>query len=333
MLKLFKPYGNCSLEKNVVGSLVDLYDLSELPSSDASKALYEGLCKADLLMADVELAVSDALLSQAPHVRAVICRSIGVDFVDIRAASRRNVLVLNSPLFCVTAVAEYALAAMLCLAHGLPQASRVIHSGCWEDREGLRGIELCSKTLGLIGLGHIGQELARMAAGIGMTVIAHDPYANVNNAPVQLAGLREVLSEADVVSIHAPLTPQTRNMIDREQIGWMKRGAMLINVSRGGIVNETALKEALVSGRLGAAALDVLCREPAEPGDCFYQVQMDQLLLTPHVAWNTHEGFLRNQAAFFEQIQSLASGRAPALGVVNPQILPAWCKQWGYAQQ
>lgn len=329
MLKLFKPYGNPAIERELVKNLVQVVGVENSPSSSRQQSIQQGLAEADLLMGDVDMAVSDALLSAAPHVRAVICRTIGTDFVDIQAATRRGILVLNSPLFCVTAVAEYALALMLCAAHKLPLAMRVMREGDWEARETLRGCELTGKTLGLIGYGRIGRELARMAQGIGMRVLAYDPYCDPEKESIPLVSLRQALAQADVVSIHSPLTPETKDLLGPEELSWMKPGAMLINVSRGGIVNEQALRRALKERKIACAALDVLAREPAQPGDCFFQPELDNLLLTPHAAWNTQEGFVRNQDTFYRQILCLTENRLPDLGVVNPQVCEAWIRRWG----
>lgn len=328
MLTLLKPYGDPSIERELVGGLVEVRGLDSGSGRDPAQALQSALAAADLLMGDVEIAVTEDRLKAAPRLRAVVCRSIGVDFVDIAAATRRGVLVLNSPVFCVTAVAEYALSLMLCLAHRLPQAARVMRDGAWEDRETLRGTELTGKTLGLVGLGRIGRELARMAGGIGMKVIACDPYCQAPPDGVVLLPLDGLLAQSDVVSVHSPLTPETRGMIGPDQLNRMKRGALLINVSRGGIVDEPSLRAALESGQIGAAGLDVLANEPAGPGECFYHTDMPSVLLTPHVAWNTAESFIRNQELFHGQIASLAKGSIPAQGIVNPAVTERWLQRW-----
>lgn len=325
--RLLKPYGDPRLERELVGDIVEVYGLKA--EQDTNQALNTALRQADYLMGDIDAAVTEEVLQAAPRLRAVICRSIGIDFVDVEAASRRSILVLNSPLFCVRAVAEYTLTIMLCVAHQIPKATHVMYRGDWAAREGLRGIEMKGKTLGLIGFGRIGQELAHMAQGIGMQVIAYDPYCAKKSANVQMLTLHQVLMQADVVSIHSPLTSQTRGMIGAQQLSWMKPGAILINVSRGGIVDEWALKKVLDSGKLYAAALDVLAREPAQPGDCFYQTEQDNLLLTPHAAWNTMEGHLRNQNTFRRQLISLLKGKIPEEGVVNPEVSQQWIDRWG----
>lgn len=333
MLKLFKPYGDPSVERELVEAMVQVIGLEAYPAPSREESIRLGLAQADLLMGDVDVAVTEEVLAAAPNVRAVVCRTIGIDFVDVEAATRRGVLVLNSPVFCVTAVAEYALTLMLCAAHKIPQAMRVMKEGAWEDREELRGMELTGKTLGLVGYGRIGRELARMARGIGMKVLAYDPYCRQEDEEIPIVSLRDVLEKAEVVSIHSPLTAETRGMIGKEELGWMKPGAMLINVSRGGIVDEAELLAALETGRLSCAGLDVLSREPAQPGDCFYHPGLEQVLLTPHAAWNTLEGFKRNQETFHHQISHLILGKIPELGVVNPTVCDTWLQRWGAAKE
>ena len=318
MLKLLKPYGDPELERKLVNGLVEVVGLDEREPVEREKELRAKLAEANLLMGDVDVAVTEKLLEGAPSLRAVICRSIGVDFVDVEAATRRGILVLNSPLFCVTAVAEYALALMLSVAHRLPEAARAMDAGAWCAREDLRGMELTGKTLGLIGCGRIGRELMRMAR------IAYDPYLKDLAGETILFPLRQVLEMADVVSIHSPLTPDTKGLLGAEQFAWMKPGAILINVSRGGIVDECALHAALKSRRLAGAALDVLAEEPPGSTHCLYRAGLDNLILTPHAAWNTREGHSRNQDTFYRQILMLSKGQLPEEGIVNPAVARNW---------
>lgn len=328
MLKLLKPYGDPMRERGLAEGLMEVVGLEAVQPGARAREIIDKLTEADFLMAEAGFAASEEHMSAAPKLRAVICRSIGVDCIDVEAATRRDILVLNSPQFCVTAVAEYALMLMLSLAHRLPQAIRTVKTGGWSAPEGLQGMELSGKALGLIGCGHIGRTLGRMARGIGMRVATYDPHLSTLGQDIPTLPLQQLLSTSDVVSVHAPLTPETLGMLGEKQLGWMKRGALLVNISRGGIIDEQALLDALKSGALNGAALDVLTREPPAPDHCLLRADLPQLILTPHMAWNTAEGRQRNDAAFLRQITCLAAARIPEEGVVNPAVASAWLARW-----
>ena len=332
MLTLLKPYGTLEPEREQVDGLVELLGLGSARADVRDPAFCRLLDSADLLMGDVDVRITDELLGCAPHLRAVLCRSIGVDFVDLDAATRRGVLVVNSPSFCAVAVAEYALALMLCAAHQIVPAYRAVRDGRWGEREGLRGIELTGKTLGLCGFGQIGREVARRARGLGMQTVAYDPFLGVNtlasDQTTRLLSLEDMLAAADVVSVHVPLTDGTRGLLGRRELARMRDGAILINVSRGGVVEESALLDELLAGRL-TAALDVLSQEPPAQEHPLNRA-LPNLILTPHAAWNTREASEKNRATFLNQLESFARGETP-IGVVNRQVLPEWTRKWGGA--
>jgi D-3-phosphoglycerate dehydrogenase len=234
-----------------------------------------------------------ARVIHAAHELRVIGRAgIGVDNVDSDAATERGVVVMNTPTGNTTTTAEHALALLFALARNIPRADREVRRGSW-SKKGLTGSELADKQLGIVGLGRIGRIVADRALGLKMRVVAFDPYlaadARVPGSPgsIDLVDLDRLLATSDFVSLHVPLIESTRNLISRERIARMKRGARLINAARGGLVDEAALLEALESGRLAGAALDVLAEEP--PSKDHPLLARDDVIVTPHLGAASHE--------------------------------------------
>ena len=230
-----------------------------------------------------------ALIQAAPRLRVIGRAGVGVDNIDLDAATERGVAVLNAPAGNTTSAAELTFALLLSLARRIPAADRSMRAGEW-DRTSFRGMELHGKTLGLVGAGRIGAEVARRARAFGMRIIAYDPYLSDERADtlgLVLAPLERVVAEADVLSLHVPFTEATENLIDADALGRMKPGAFLINAARGGVVDEDALIDALREGRLGGAALDVFADEPPPPDSPLRG--LDGVVLTPHLGAATRE--------------------------------------------
>ncbi len=254
----------------------------------AAAALPAELADADALIVRSATRVTDALLAQAPKLRIVGRAGVGVDNIDLDAATGRGIVVTNTPGGNAASVAEHALALMLSLARSVPQLNAAMHAGRWE-KSGATGAELRGKTLGLIGLGRVGAEVARRARGMEMRVVAHDPYLRPELAAewgVELAPLAEVLAQADYLSLHTGLSAATEKMINAESIAKMKRGARLINTARGELVDEVALADALRSGQLAGAGLDVFAVEPPKDSPL---LALPNVVATPHVAGSTAE--------------------------------------------
>src|SRR3990172_7563936 len=209
----------------------------------------------------------DLLTAAAPRLSVVGVGSVGTDRIDLAAATHAGVMVVNAPTGSTTAAAEHTMALMLSLMRRIPTADASVRRGEWE-RATYIGAELRGKTLGVIGLGKIGKAVARRAAAFEMQVIAYDPFLTAEQAAehaVQLVGLPELLAQSDVVTVHVLLSPETRGLIGRAQVETMKPGAILLNVARGGLVDEEALAEALREGRLAGAGVDVYSTEPMAP--------------------------------------------------------------------
>lgn len=233
--------------------------------------------------------VSRDLISRAPELRAIGRAGVGVDNVDIEAATERGVAVFNAPGGNTLAAAELTLGLMLSVARKIPEADASLRSGRW-DRAAFKGVELAGKTLGLIGAGRIGGEVAIRCRAFGMTVIVYDPYLTADRAGelgVELVDLATVLARADFISIHVPLNDETRGIVGKETLAKMKRTAFLVNASRGGVVDETALAAALREGRIAGAALDVYETEPLDTDSPLRDVP--NLVLTPHLGASTAE--------------------------------------------
>lgn len=236
--------------------------------------------------------VDEALLERAPALRVVGRAGVGVDNIDVGGASVRGIAVFNAPDASTTAAAELTMALILSLVRRLTEADRSLHDGRWE-RSRFQGIELRGRTLGLIGAGRIGVEVARRCQAFGMEVVAYDPYLDdeaLREQGITPLGLDDVVSTADVVSLHVPLTEATRGLIGAERLSRMKQGAFLVNASRGGVVDEEALVDALHSGHLGGAAIDVYETEPVKPDHRL--LSAPRTVLTPHLGASTQEAQL-----------------------------------------
>jgi D-3-phosphoglycerate dehydrogenase len=232
--------------------------------------------------------VTRELMDAAPNLKVVGRAGIGVDNVDVTSATARGVVVMNTPFGNAITTAEHAIAMMFALARQLPDASASTKAGKWEKNR-FMGVELFGKTLGLIGCGNIGGIVADRALGLKMRVIAFDPFLSEKRAVeigVEKVELDDLIARADFITLHTPLTEQTRNIISREAIARMKKGARLINCARGGLVDEAALAEALRSGHLGGAALDVFETEPATDSPLF---GLETVVCTPHLGAATAE--------------------------------------------
>jgi D-3-phosphoglycerate dehydrogenase / 2-oxoglutarate reductase len=233
--------------------------------------------------------VTAEVLEAGTNLKVVARAGIGLDNVDVEAATRRGVMVVNAPQSNIISAAEQAMALLLAQARNIPQAAAALKAGAWE-RSKWEGVELAGKTIGLVGLGRVGSLVATRAAGFGMRVIAFDPFVSADRAKEMgvdvMPTLEALLVQSDFVSIHLPRSPETENLIDEHGLSLMKPGARLINTARGGIVNEDALAKALESGHLGGAALDVFAVEPTTDSPLF---GYDNVVVTPHLGASTKE--------------------------------------------
>lgn len=243
----------------------------------------------DALVVRSETKVTQNVLAAAPRLKAVGRAGVGVDNVDVEAATRRGVVVMNTPAGNTVSTAELTFSMLMALARKIPQADASMKAGQW-NRKAFQGVELYGKTLGILGIGRIGSEVARRAIAFGLRVLAYDPFLSLSRAKalqVELVDLDELYSRSDFITVHMPLTEQTRDMLNAAAFAKMKRGVRVLNCARGGIVNEADLAEAIRSGHVAGAALDVYATEPL-PADSPLRA-LPQLVLTPHLGASTEE--------------------------------------------
>ena len=240
---------------------------------------------------------------------------IGVDNIDINAATRHGVAVVNAPNGNVRAAAEHTLALLFALARNIPQAHNLLHEGVW-GKNHFMGCEIAGKTLGIIGLGKVGMQVAKRAQALEMDVIAYDPFIDPRS-DVPLVTLNDLLRQADFVTLHVPLTPITTHMIGARELALMKRDAYLINCARGKVVDESALYEACKTGAIAGAALDVFEKEPPVGSKLF---DLKNVILTPHLGGTTHEAMRHSALEVAAQVKALLLGEYPS-HIINPEVL------------
>jgi D-3-phosphoglycerate dehydrogenase len=261
--------------------------------------------------------VTRELLADAGRLKVIGRAGIGVDNVDVAAATERGILVVNAPTANVLSATEHTFALLLALARKVPAADRAMKAATW-DRKSFVGSELHGKTLGVVGFGRIGQGVARRARAFEMEVVAYDPFldaAAARRLDVELLPLDELLARADVVTLHTPLTDQTRNLLDARRIAAMKPGALLINAGRGGTIDEAALLAALDDGRLAGAALDVFTAEPPED---WTLAGHPKVVATPHIGAQTREAQERIATETAEMVLAALDGSLAVTAVNLP---------------
>lgn len=276
-----------------------LYDPGLVDRPDALAAV---LGDADALIVRNRTQVRGPLLAAAARLRVVGRLGVGLDNIDVPACAARGIAVCPATGANDGAVAEYVVATALLLLRGSYGASAAVAAGAW-PRNALMGREIAGKRLGLVGFGSIARETARRAAALGMVIAAHDPFVPAGDpawtpayGPVQRQDLATLIAQSDVLSLHVPLTAETRGLIDAAALARMPAGAVLINAARGGIVDEAAVAAALRSGQLGGAALDVFDREPLDAAAGAPLAGVPNLILTPHIAGVTQESNVRVSA-------------------------------------
>ena len=232
--------------------------------------------------------VTAAILQNPGKLKIIGRAGVGVDNIDVKAAAGKGVLVINTPQGNAAAAAEMAIGLMFALARKIPQAAECMRQGIWEKKK-FMGVEIAGKTLGVIGLGNIGRQVAERGVGLKMSVLGFDPLFKAEAglpAGVKLATLEDIITRSDFITLHVPLVADTKNLFDQANLAKMKKGSYLINCARGGIVNEEAVLEALKSGQLAGAALDVFAKEPPEPSPLFAH---ENLIASPHLGASTRE--------------------------------------------
>jgi D-3-phosphoglycerate dehydrogenase len=281
----------------------DVVDAVDVPRAE----LLEALAGANALIVRSATKVDAELIGAAPFLEVIGRAGIGVDNIDLDAATSAGVLVVNAPNANTISAAEHTMALLLAQARRIPEADASLRSGAWE-RPRFKGVELHGKTLAVLGLGKIGTLVAQRAAAFGMRITAYDPYVSAERARrigVELDSLEAVLRDADFVTIHLPRTRETEGLVDADTLAAMKPGARIINVARGGIVDEAALAAAIRGGHIGGAALDVFASEPATASPLF---ELPHVVVTPHLGASTVEAQDKAGRAVAEAVASALAG-------------------------
>jgi len=296
-------------------------DIEVEASFDISKEeLLEKVKDADALIVRSRTKVTREVIEAGKKLKVIGRAGVGVDNIDLKAATERGIVVVNAPEATSITVAEHTLGLILSLARNIPQANASLKSGKWEKKKFL-GVELRGKTLGVIGLGRIGSAVAKKAKAFEMKILAYDPYISKERGKelgIEIATLEEVLKNSDFVTLHVPLTKQTYRMIDKQAISKMKNNAYIINCARGGVIDEEALYEALISEKLAGAALDVFEKEP--PFDSPL-LKLENVIVTPHLGASTEEAQRLASTIVCEEVLKVLRNQ-PARNVVNMPVVP-----------
>ncbi len=279
-----------------------------------------GLYQADAVVIRL-FTVSAQDMEQAPHLKVIAKHGVGVDSIDLQAATARRIPVVYTPTANANAVAEHTLTLMLALARRIGPAAAAMQEGNFAARDTLGGFELAGRTLAVVGLGRIGARVTQMAAlGLDMTVYGYDPFVDksqYDGPAILVDSLEELLPKADILTLHAPLTPETHNLINADTLQLLKPECHIVNTSRGAAVDELALADALNQGRIAGAALDVFSAEPLPKDHPLYQTP--NTLLTPHLAGITQESLVRMSLHAAQGILAVLQGNKPD-HVFNPEI-------------
>lgn len=295
--------------------------LSPLLQSDQITVVEKNVAEAadldsyDALLVRSATKVTEEVMEKMPKLKIIGRAGVGVDNIDIPAATKRGITVVNAPAGNTIATAELTFGLMLALVRKICAANASIRKGEW-NRAAFQGTELAGKTLGVIGFGRIGSEVAKRAKAFDMNVLAYSPTLTQERAEkvgAKASNLNDILSSADIITLHLPATPETNGMVNAELLKKMKPGVLLINTARGTLINQAALKQALETGHVAGAAVDVY---PQEPPENYELMQMDQVVATPHIAASTKEAQLKVAFVVAEEVLNFANGK-PVQNSVN----------------
>uniref|UniRef100_A0A7C2SNI6 D-3-phosphoglycerate dehydrogenase n=1 Tax=Archaeoglobus fulgidus TaxID=2234 RepID=A0A7C2SNI6_ARCFL len=295
----------------------------EVKTGMTREQLLREISEYDAIIVRSQTKVDAEVIEAGKKLRIIGRAGVGVDNIDINAATQRGIVVVNAPGGNTISTAEHAIALMFAAARKIPQADRSVKDGKWERKKFI-GIELRGKTAGVIGLGRVGFEVAKRCKALEMNVMAYDPYVSKERAEqigVKLVDLDTLLASSDIITVHVPKTKETVGLIGKEQFEKMKDGVIIINAARGGIVDEKALYDAIKAGKVAAAALDVYEKEPPSPDNPI--LKLENVVTTPHIAASTREAQLNVGMIIAEDIVNMSKG-LPVRNAVNlPSIEPA----------
>ena len=315
--RLFMKWGNLdyfeSRAREVDAEIVPVY-------SDSEDEFQTAVRDASAVIV-IARTVSKETIESLLKCRIILALSVGYDCVDVTAATRKMIPVSNVPAYCTDDVSNHAMTLLAAVSRKVPILIAETRKARWDYNVAKPVYTFSGKTLGIIGLGKIGRSLVPKAKGFGIEVAAYDPY--VDDDIFRLLDvkrryeLEELLKEADYISIHAPLTPETYHLIDEAAFALMKQNAVLINTSRGNIIDEKALHNAISTGRIAGAGIDVMSKEPPKQGNRL--LGLDNLIVTPHIAWYSEESLARAKVQGMDEVVGVLKGRRPRY-IVNPEI-------------
>src|SRR3984885_8211568 len=314
------------LAESTVAALGDDIEVRWVDGPDREKLL-AAVPEADALLVRSATTVDAEVLDAAPRLKIVARAGVGLDNVDVKTATERGVLVVNAPTSNIHSAAEHALALLLSAARQIPAADATLREHAWK-RSSFSGTEIFGKTVGVVGLGRIGQLVAQRLAAFEAHIVAYDPYVSAARAAqlgIELLSLDELLGRADFISVHLPKTPETAGLIDKEALAKTKPGVIIVNAARGGLIDEAALADAISSGHVRAAGLDVFSKEPCTDSPLF---ELPQVVVTPHLGASTSEAQDRAGTDVAESVRlALAGEFVPDAvnvggGVVSEEVAP-----------
>ncbi len=316
------------LAPSVLEVLGDEFDVRHVDGTDRP-ALFDALAGADALLVRSATRVDAETLRHAPVLKVVARAGVGLDNVDVAAATERGVMVVNAPTSNIVSAAEHAVALLLAVARRIPAADASLRGGAWK-RSAFSGVELAGKTVGVVGLGKIGQLVAQRLAAFGTELIAYDPYVSPARAAqlgIELVDLDELLSRSDAISVHLPKTPETLGLIGADQLAKTKPGALIVNAARGGLVDEQALADAIRDGQVGGAGLDVFATEPCTASPLF---ELAQVVVTPHLGASTAEAQDRAGTDVARSVQLALRGEfvPDAVNVISGGVVGEEVRPW-----
>ncbi len=297
------------------------HDLQVIAVHGEDREELKGAVRDAAALVDIARPIEADIIDAMEQCELILTLSVGYDCVDVGRATERGIPVCNTPAYCTDEVANHAMALTLAVSRKIGMILSHTRIADWEYEYTKPIFNFRDKNFGIIGLGRIGRAIVPKARGFGMHIIAYDPY--VDDDLFSLLGverrydLEDMLQEADYISLHAPLTPETRNMINEDAIGFMKRRALVVNTARGHIIDEEALYRALKEGKIAGAGLDVLQQEPPAPENPL--LTLENCIVTPHIAWYSEESLVRDMEEGMDEVARVLKGHRP-LFIVNPEI-------------
>ncbi|MFN7170274.1 MAG: phosphoglycerate dehydrogenase, partial [Candidatus Omnitrophota bacterium] len=283
------------------------------------EALKEIIKDYDALIVRSETRVTAKIIENADKLKVIGRAGVGLDNIDVEAATKKGIIVMNAPEGNTISTAEHTLSLMLALSRNIPQADASLKKGEWE-RKKFMGVELYGKVLGIVGLGRIGREVAKRALSFGMKVIAYDPYLAEEKARelgIDLVERDYLFKQSDYITFHVPLTEETKNMVSEKEFRLMKKGVRIINCARGGIIDELALAKAISEGVVEGAALDVFAKEPPQDSPL---LKLDKVIVTPHLGASTEEAQINVSIDIAQQVKDVLLGKGIRNAVNFPSL-------------